>query len=63
MKAFIVRLVELQGKFKPQPLLAVKSRAFISKEWDSVTCHGDGGGLLKLRTLRPEILKGLSRLR
>lgn len=44
MKAFIVRLVELQGKFKPQPLLAVKSRAFISKEWDSVTCHGDGGG-------------------
>lgn len=42
-EALIIRLAELQRKFKSQPqrVSAVKVRALIGKEWDPVTWDGD----------------------
>ncbi|KAL6037658.1 hypothetical protein STEG23_020039 [Scotinomys teguina] len=42
-EALIIRLAELQQKFKSQPqrVSAVKVRALIGKEWDPVTWDGD----------------------
>lgn len=42
-KALIIRLAELQGKFKSQPqrVSAGKVRALIGKEWDPITWDGD----------------------
>ena len=42
-EALIIRLAELQGKFKSQPrkVSAGKVRALIGKEWDPITWDGD----------------------
>jgi hypothetical protein len=42
-EALIIRLAELQRKFKlqPQRVSAVKVSAFIGKEWDPITWDGD----------------------
>ena len=43
IEALIIRLAELQQKFKSQPqrVSAVKVRALIGKEWDPITWDGD----------------------
>ena len=42
-EVLIIRLAELQRKFKSQPqkVSAVKVRALIGKEWDPITWDGD----------------------
>jgi hypothetical protein len=42
-EALILRLSELQGKFKSQPqsVLTFKEMALVSKEWDLITWDGD----------------------
>jgi hypothetical protein len=42
-ETLIMRLAELQGKFKSQPqrVSTVKVRALIGKEWDPITWDGD----------------------